>query len=67
MPIHRSGPLSIVLPKAPQISDEVTGGHAAVALRSPAHPVARAVLIAAGIPIAAPSANRSNAISPTPN
>jgi L-threonylcarbamoyladenylate synthase len=59
------GPLSLVLPKATSVPDEVTGGFPAVALRAPAHPVARAVLEAAGIPIAAPSANRSNAISPT--
>jgi L-threonylcarbamoyladenylate synthase len=59
------GPLSLVLPRRPIIPLEVTGGLETVALRAPAHPVAQAVLAASGLPFAAPSANRSNAISPT--
>ena len=59
------GPLSMVLPKRPIVPDVVTGGLGAVAIRVPSHPVARALLAAARLPIAAPSANRSNAISPT--
>jgi L-threonylcarbamoyladenylate synthase len=59
------GALSLVLPRRPLIPLEVTGGLETVALRAPSHPVARAVLMEAGLPFAAPSANRSNAISPT--
>jgi L-threonylcarbamoyladenylate synthase len=59
------GPLSLVVPKRPHIPDIVTAGGATVALRVPANLVARALLVAAGVPIAAPSANRSNRISPT--
>jgi len=59
------GPLTLVLPKTPAISDAVTAGGATVALRVPAHPVALAVLQAAGLPLAAPSANRSSRLSPT--
>lgn len=59
------GPLTIVLPKAPEVSAAVTGGQQTVALRAPAHPVARALLAAFGGGIAAPSANRYGRISPT--
>ena len=59
------GPLTLVLPRTSSVPDVVTGGNQTVGLRVPAHPVARAILTAAGLPIAAPSANRSNAISPT--
>jgi len=61
------GPLTLVLPLAPPsgIADLVTAGLDTVALRVPAHPVGRAVIEAAGRPIAAPSANRSGRISPT--
>jgi L-threonylcarbamoyladenylate synthase len=59
------GPLTLVLPKAARVPDAVTGGQASVALRSPAHPVARALLAAFGRGIAAPSANRYGRISPT--
>lgn len=59
------GPLTLVLPRAPQVPSVVTGGLPSVALRAPAHPVARALLQAAGVPIAAPSANRYGAVSPT--
>lgn len=59
------GPLTLVLPKHPQIPAEVTAGGPTVAVRIPSHPVALALLQVAGIPVAAPSANRSTAISPT--
>lgn len=59
------GPLTLVLPKTPVVPDEVTGGGPTVAVRMPAHPVARGLIRAAGVPLAAPSANQSSDISPT--
>jgi L-threonylcarbamoyladenylate synthase len=59
------GPLTLVVPKAIGMPDAVTAGLPNVALRVPAHPVALALLKAAGRPIAAPSANRSGQVSPT--
>ncbi|HEX6369984.1 MAG TPA: L-threonylcarbamoyladenylate synthase [Longimicrobium sp.] len=59
------GPLTLVLPKHDSIPDSVTAGLPSVALRVPAHPVAHALLREAGIPVAAPSANRSTGVSPT--
>jgi L-threonylcarbamoyladenylate synthase len=61
------GPLTIVAPKRPHcgIADLVTAGLGTIALRVPGHPVARALLERARLPIAAPSANRSGRISPT--
>ena len=59
------GPLSIVLPKADSIPDIVTAGGVTVAVRCPAHPVMRDVLTRCGFPLAAPSANLSNRVSPT--
>lgn len=59
------GPLTIVVPKKPGVPDEVTAGGPTVAVRCPNHPVARALIAAAGVPIAAPSANRSTELSPT--
>ncbi len=59
------GPLTLVLAKAAIVPDLVTAGLPSVAVRSPAHPVARALLEAAELAIAAPSANRFQAISPT--
>lgn len=59
------GPLTLVLPKSPAVPDVVTGGGATVAVRMPAHPVALGLIRAAGLPLAAPSANRSSALSPT--
>ncbi|MBM3884857.1 MAG: threonylcarbamoyl-AMP synthase [Gemmatimonadetes bacterium] len=58
------GPLTLVLPKRAMVPDEVTAGRASVAIRIPAHPVARALLAAVGLPIAAPSANRFTELSP---
>jgi L-threonylcarbamoyladenylate synthase len=61
------GPLSLVLPRRAEcgLSLLASAGLDSVALRAPAHPVAQALLRAAGRPIAAPSANRSGRISPT--
>jgi len=59
------GPLTLVLPKRPEVPDEVTAGLPSVAVRVPAHPVALALLRAAAIPVAAPSANRFTELSPT--
>jgi L-threonylcarbamoyladenylate synthase len=59
------GPLTLVLPRASHVLSAVTGGEQSVALRAPAHPVARALLAAFGRGIAAPSANRYGRISPT--
>ena len=59
------GPLTMVLRKQSAIPDIVTAGLDSVALRVPAHPVALALLAATGLPLAAPSANRSMALSPT--
>jgi L-threonylcarbamoyladenylate synthase len=60
------GPLSLVLPRRPEsgLSLLASAGLDTVAMRAPAHPVAQALLRAAGRPIAAPSANRSGRLSP---
>ena len=59
------GPLTIVVPKGVQVPDAVTAGGLTVAVRCPALPSARAIIAAAGVPVAAPSANRSGELSPT--
>lgn len=59
------GPLTVVLPKHPEVPDLVTAGLPTVAIRMPAHPVALALIRAAGFPLAAPSANPFGYISPT--
>ncbi len=59
------GPLTLVLEKLPAISMIVTAGLPTVGLRMPAHPIALALIRAAGIPLAAPSANRFTQLSPT--
>ncbi len=59
------GPLTLILPKQPRISHLVTSGLETVAVRVPDHPIALALLREAGIPIAAPSANRFGHTSPT--
>ncbi len=61
------GPLTMVLPRAKgsTISLLATAGLDTVAIRAPSHPVAQALIRAVGLPIAAPSANRSGAVSPT--
>ncbi len=59
------GPLTLVLRKRAAVPDLVTAGTATVAVRIPSHPVARAILLGLGAPIAAPSANPFGALSPT--
>lgn len=59
------GPLTLIVPRGPAVPDIVTAGGDTVAVRVPAHPVARALLLAATVPIAAPSANRFSRPSPT--
>ncbi len=59
------GPLTLVLPKQAHVPDLATSGLRTVAVRSPAHPIAQALLQAVGQPLAAPSANRFGRISPT--
>jgi L-threonylcarbamoyladenylate synthase len=59
------GPLTMVLPRATIIPDLVTAGGATVGVRWPSHPFMQAVIRACGFPLAAPSANLSNAVSPT--
>jgi L-threonylcarbamoyladenylate synthase len=60
-----AGPLTMILTKKPSVPDLVTAGLPSVALRVPSHRVARALMEMAGIPIAAPSANRFSRPSPT--
>jgi L-threonylcarbamoyladenylate synthase len=59
------GPLTLVLPKSPAIPDVVTAGLPTVGLRMPDHPLALELIREAGVPIAAPSANRFTELSPT--
>jgi L-threonylcarbamoyladenylate synthase len=59
------GPLTMVLPRGAAVPDIVTAGLDSVGVRVPAHPVARALLAAADLPIAAPSANLFSRPSPT--
>lgn len=61
------GPLTMVLPRAPggALADAVSAGLPTVAIRVPAHPVMRKLLVACGCPLAAPSANPSGRISAT--
>ncbi len=59
------GPLTMILPKKPEVPDIVTAGLDTVAVRFPSHSVARRIIEIAGIPVAAPSANPFGYISPT--
>lgn len=59
------GPLTLVLKKTAAVPNAVSAGLDTVAVRIPSHPVARALLKACGVPIAAPSANKSGSPSPT--
>ncbi len=59
------GPLTLVLPRGPAIPGVVTAGGGTVGLRWPAHPFMQAVIRACGFPLAAPSANPANHLSPT--
>ncbi len=59
------GPLTVILPKLDCVPYSTTGGLDSVAVRCPSHPVAHALIQAAGVPVAAPSANLSGKPSPT--
>jgi L-threonylcarbamoyladenylate synthase len=61
------GPLTMVLPRLPDcpVADLASAGLETLAIRFPSHPAMRALIAAAGVPLAAPSANRSGSISPT--
>jgi L-threonylcarbamoyladenylate synthase len=59
------GPLTLVLPRSAEIPPLVTAGGPTVGVRWPRHPLIQAVIQACGFPLAAPSANRSNQLSPT--
>ena len=59
------GPLTMVMPRGPNVHDVVTGGQDTVAIRVPSHPMAQQLLTAFGGGIAAPSANRYGRLSPT--
>jgi L-threonylcarbamoyladenylate synthase len=59
------GPLTLLLPRSEAVPDGVTAGRELVGVRVPAHPAALALLVAAGVPVAAPSANRFGHTSPT--
>jgi L-threonylcarbamoyladenylate synthase len=59
------GPLTLILKRAPRAPDFITGGQDNVGVRVPAHPVAHQMLAAFGGGVAAPSANRFGAVSPT--
>jgi len=59
------GPLTLLLPRTLAVPDAVTAGRALVGVRSPSHPVARELIRLAGVPVAAPSANRFGHTSPT--
>jgi L-threonylcarbamoyladenylate synthase len=59
------GPLTVILPKSEDLNYKVTGGLETVAVRMPDHPISKALIEVAGVPIAAPSANLSGKPSPT--
>lgn len=59
------GPLTLVLPRVESLPDIVTSGLPSVGVRVPDHPAARALILAAGTPVAAPSANPFGYVSPT--
>jgi L-threonylcarbamoyladenylate synthase len=59
------GPLTLVVPKRSEVPDIVTAALPTVGLRMPAHPLALELIRTAGVPIAAPSANRFTELSPT--
>lgn len=59
------GPLTLLLPRSAAVPDAVTAGRPLVGVRMPAHPVALALIRAAGVPVAAPSANTFGHTSPT--
>src|SRR2546429_8027583 len=60
------GPLTMVMPRAANVHDVITGGQDTIAVRVPAHPMAQQLLTAFGGGIAAPAANRYGRLPPTP-
>lgn len=65
MEAYWPGPMTLLFPRKPCIPDVTTAGLDTVGIRLPSHPVARALIRACGVPVAAPSANRSGRPSPT--
>jgi len=59
------GPMTLILPRSAKVGDFITGGQESVGIRIPSNPLARQFLTIAGVGVAAPSANRFGAISPT--
>jgi L-threonylcarbamoyladenylate synthase len=59
------GPLTLLLPRTPKVPDAITAGRPLIGVRMPSHPLALALIRAAGVPVAAPSANRFGHTSPT--
>ncbi len=59
------GPMTLIVPRSDRLPAQVAGGRDTVGLRVPAHPLARELIRLAGTPLAAPSANRFGAVSPT--
>ncbi|WP_200769663.1 L-threonylcarbamoyladenylate synthase [Halarsenatibacter silvermanii] len=59
------GPLTVILPRSDEVPGVICAGLDTVAVRMPSHPVARAILTRSGLPVAAPSANKSGLPSPT--
>lgn len=59
------GPLTLILPKTARVPDIVTAGEPTVAVRMPSHPLMKKIIVAAGVPLAAPSANPFGYVSPT--
>ncbi|UFJ40189.1 threonylcarbamoyl-AMP synthase [Brevibacillus humidisoli] len=65
MEVFWPGPLTLILPKQMDVAERVTAGLDTVGVRLPDHQLARALIRTAGVPVAAPSANRSGRPSPT--
>ena len=61
---HWPGPLTLILPARPELSDALTAGTRTIGVRIPGHPVARALVGTARVPVTAPSANPHGAASP---
>lgn len=65
MKAYWPGPITIIFPKASCVPEEITGGFDTVAVRFPSDPLAQQLILTAGVPVAAPSANSSGKPSPT--
>lgn len=61
---HWPGPLTLILPACPELPDALTAGTRTIGVRIPGHPLARALVRAAGVPVTAPSANPHGGASP---